>query len=126
MSGNGGVRAHPPDARGVRESVSGQTLLEIDDLHVDFTTDDGTVSAVNGVSMHVAGGETLAIVGESGSGKTVTALAVMGLVPQPGRITAGDLRFEDRSLRALSEREYRSLRGGDIAMIFQDPLSSLN
>ena len=126
MSGNGGVRAHLPDTRGVRESTSGQTLLEIDDLHVDFATDDGVVSAVNGVSLHAAGGETLAIVGESGSGKTVTALSVMGLVPQPGRITAGDLRFEGRSLRSISEREYRSLRGGDISMIFQDPLSSLN
>jgi peptide/nickel transport system ATP-binding protein len=78
------------------------------------------------VSLSVARGETLAIVGESGSGKTVTALSIMGLVDRPGSITGGAIEFEGRSLRGLADREYRKLRGGDLAMIFQDPLSSLN
>src|SRR5436190_5167771 len=102
------------------------TLLEVDDLHVEFRTDDGTVDAVAGVTFAVDAGETLAVVGESGSGKSVTALAVMGLVDKPGAITAGDVRFEGRSLRTLPERDYQRLRGGELAMVTQDPLSSLN
>ena len=101
-------------------------LLEIDDLQVEFSTHDGIVHAVNGVSLSVRRGETLAVVGESGSGKSVSALSVMGLIDKPGRIAGGDIVFEGTSLRGLSEREYRRLRGGDLAMIFQDPLSSLN
>src|SRR5688572_15366575 len=101
-------------------------LLEVEDLGVEFKTLGGVVHAVNAVSFTVERGETLAVVGESGSGKTVSALAVMGLIDKPGRITTGDIRFEGRSLRGLPEREYRSLRGNDIAMVFQDPLSSLN
>jgi oligopeptide/dipeptide ABC transporter ATP-binding protein len=101
-------------------------LLEVEDLKVEFTTEDGLVTAVNGVGFSVRPGETLAIVGESGSGKSVSALSVMGLIDKPGRIAGGEITFDGRSLRSLSEREYRSLRGGDLAMIFQDPLSSLN
>ncbi|TMK56904.1 MAG: ABC transporter ATP-binding protein [Actinobacteria bacterium] len=101
-------------------------VLELEELAVEFSVDDGVVHAVNGVSVHVDPGETLAIVGESGSGKTVAALAVMGLIPPPGRIVGGDVRLLGRALVGLREREYRKLRGADIAMIFQDPLSSLN
>jgi peptide/nickel transport system ATP-binding protein len=101
-------------------------LLEIDDLQVEFSTHDGIVHAVNGVNLFVRRGETLAVVGESGSGKSVSALSVMGLIDKPGRIAGGNILFEGTSLRGLSEREYRRLRGGDLAMIFQDPLSSLN
>ena len=101
-------------------------LLEVRDLKVEFKTEDGVVAAVNGVSFWVAPGETLAIVGESGSGKSVSALSVMGLIDKPGRISGGDILFAGQSLLALSERDYRRLRGGDLAMIFQDPLSSLN
>jgi oligopeptide/dipeptide ABC transporter ATP-binding protein len=101
-------------------------LLEVDDLQVEFRTEAGSVPAVNGVSFALAPGETLAIVGESGSGKSVTALSIMGLISKPGRVAGGRLHFEGRELGALPEREYRVLRGGDLAMIFQDPLSSLN
>ena len=101
-------------------------LLQVEDLRVEFKTEDGIVRAVNGVSFEVRPGETLAIVGESGSGKSVTALSIMGLIERPGRIAGGELNFGGRSLRDLTEREYRRLRGGDLAMIFQDPLSSLN
>jgi peptide/nickel transport system ATP-binding protein len=101
-------------------------LLEVRDLKVEFKTEDGVVSAVNGVSFWVAPGETLAIVGESGSGKSVSALSVMGLIEKPGRISGGDILYSGRSLLALPDRDYRKLRGGDLAMIFQDPLSSLN
>jgi oligopeptide/dipeptide ABC transporter ATP-binding protein len=102
------------------------TLLDVEDLKVEFATEDGLVTAVNGVSFSVRRGETLAIVGESGSGKSVSALSVMGLIEKPGRISGGEITFDGRSLRSISEREYRGLRGGDLAMIFQDPLSSLN
>ncbi|MEX2256382.1 MAG: ABC transporter ATP-binding protein [Acidimicrobiia bacterium] len=101
-------------------------LLEVRGLRVEFSTHAGTVRAVNGVSLSVRRGETLAIVGESGSGKTVTALSIMGLVDRPGSITGGEIVFEGVALQTLPEREYRRFRGGDLAMIFQDPLSSLN
>jgi glutathione transport system ATP-binding protein len=104
----------------------GAPLLEVEDLRVEFATDDGAVKAVDGVSFAVAPGETLAIVGESGSGKSVTALSIMGLVTKPGRVAGGDIRFAGRSLRTMREDDYRRLRGGELAMIFQDPLSSLN
>jgi ABC-type dipeptide/oligopeptide/nickel transport system ATPase component len=100
--------------------------LEVQDLAVEFQTLGGVVHAVNGVAFQVNRGETVAIVGESGSGKSVTALAVMGLIDKPGRITGGNIRFEGRSLVSLPERDYRELRGNDLAMIFQDPLLSLN
>jgi glutathione transport system ATP-binding protein len=101
-------------------------LLDVRDLHVEFSTHDGVVRAVNGVTFSVARGETLAVVGESGSGKSVTALSIMGLVDRPGAITGGEIRLDGRSLRGLPESQYRRLRGGAVAMIFQDPLSSLN
>ena len=101
-------------------------LLEVDGLAVEFPTPDGVVSAVNGVSFSVAEGETLAVVGESGSGKSVTAMAAMGLVEAPGRVTAGSVRFGGADLLTLPDEERRRVRGPGMAMIFQDPLSALN
>ena len=100
--------------------------LEVDDLRVEFAVDGAVVHAVGGVSIALARGERVAIVGESGSGKTVTALAIMGLIEAPGRITGGDIRLDGRSLRSMSDDEYRAVRGRDIAMVFQDPLTALN
>jgi peptide/nickel transport system ATP-binding protein len=107
-------------------SEQGAPLLEVDELSVDFTVDGGVVHAVDGMSLTLAPGERVAVVGESGSGKTVTALAIMGLIEPPGRITAGDVRLDGRSLTALSERDYRQIRGRDVAMVFQDPMTALN
>jgi oligopeptide transport system ATP-binding protein len=102
-------------------------LLEIENLAVEFRTDDGVVRAVDGVSMAIEPGETLGIVGESGSGKSVSSLAVLGLIPQPpGKITSGRAMFGSRDLLKLSHRELSEIRGNRIAMIFQDPMTSLN
>jgi oligopeptide transport system ATP-binding protein len=104
-----------------------QPILQVEDLHVEFKTDDGLVRAVDGVSFHVDRGETLGIVGESGSGKSVTNLAVMGLIPQPpGRVSKGRAIFDGKDLLKLSQRELCAVRGRRIAMIFQDPMTSLN
>jgi oligopeptide transport system ATP-binding protein len=103
------------------------SLLSVRDLVVQFRTHDGTVFAVNGVSFDLDEGETLGLVGESGCGKSVTNLAVMRLLPSPaGHIESGKVIFEDRELVSLSESEMRQLRGKEIAMIFQDPMTSLN
>ncbi len=101
-------------------------VLEINDLHVEFAGREQAVHAVNGVSLSIEAGVTLALVGESGSGKTVTALAVMGLLEPPGRIVSGDIKLEGHSLLELAERDYRAVRGARMTMVFQDPLSSLN
>ena len=102
-------------------------LLSIRDLVVRFRTHDGTVYAVNGVSFDVAEGETLGLVGESGCGKSVTNLAVMRLLPRPaGHIEGGEIRFAGIDLTRASEAQMRDLRGRDVAMIFQDPMTSLN
>jgi oligopeptide transport system ATP-binding protein len=102
-------------------------LLSLHDLVVRFRTHDGTVHAVNGVSFDLDEGETLGLVGESGCGKTVTSLAVMRLLPRPaGKIEGGTALFEGRDLLEMEEAEVRELRGSDIAMIFQDPMTSLN
>jgi oligopeptide transport system ATP-binding protein len=103
-----------------------QPLLSVEDLRVEFWTQRGTVHAVNGISFDIAPGETLGIVGESGCGKSVTSLALMGILPRAGRITSGTAMFGDRDLFRLSDRELRRIRGRDIAMIFQDPMTSLN
>jgi oligopeptide/dipeptide ABC transporter ATP-binding protein len=103
------------------------SVLEIRDLHVEFATYGGVVKAVRGVSLELERGRTLAVVGESGCGKSVTFQAAMGLVPTPpGRITAGSVRFEGKELVGLSTREANRIRGKDIGMIFQDPMTSLN
>jgi len=101
-------------------------LLEVENLSVTFPSQSGLLRAVDGVSMTVDEGEVLGIVGESGSGKSVGMLAVMGLVPFPGRVTADKLRFEGRDLLRLSDPERRALTGKDVAMIFQEPTTSLN
>jgi oligopeptide/dipeptide ABC transporter ATP-binding protein len=103
------------------------TLLSVQDLVVRFRTHDATVYAVNGVSFEIDAGETLGLVGESGCGKSVTSLAITRLLPQPaGRVEGGDILLEGRSLLSLSEREMNGVRGTEIAMVFQDPLTSLN
>ena len=102
-------------------------LLEVRDLHVEFHTRDGVVKAVNGVNYSVAEGETLAVLGESGSGKSVTAQAVMGILDMPpGKIAGGEILFKDRDLLKMKKEERRKIRGQEMAMIFQDALSSLN
>jgi oligopeptide/dipeptide ABC transporter ATP-binding protein len=103
-----------------------ELLLSVRDLRVQFWTRRGTVHAVNGVSFDVARGETLGIVGESGCGKSVTALALLGILPRAGRVVDGTATFAGRELLHLSDRELRRVRGRDIAMIFQDPMTSLN
>ena len=104
-----------------------RNLLEIRGLQTSFHTEDGVVAAVNGVDLDVAIGETLAIVGESGCGKSVAALSVMRLIPDPpGKITDGTIRFDGKDLLALSDAEMRKIRGNDISMIFQEPMTSLN
>jgi peptide/nickel transport system ATP-binding protein len=100
-------------------------LLQIDDLHVEFDTPDGTVEAVSGVGFTVGAEETVAVVGESGSGKTVTALAVMQLL-DGGRISRGRVLWDGTDLTALDGRALRRIRGNEIAMIFQDPMTSLD
>lgn len=103
------------------------SLLSVKNLTVEFTTPEGVVRAVNNVSFDVPLGKTVGLVGESGSGKSVTSLAVMGLIPNPpGKITGGQILFEGKDLVTASESEMRKLRGNDIAMIFQEPMTSLN
>jgi peptide/nickel transport system ATP-binding protein len=101
-------------------------VLDVRDLRTEFTTDDGSFPAVDGVSFAVEAARTLAIVGESGCGKSVTALSIMGLVPDPGRIAGGSIRFEGRELVGAAARDLRDLRGNGMAMIFQEPMTSLN
>jgi oligopeptide/dipeptide ABC transporter ATP-binding protein len=102
-------------------------LLEVNDLSTHFFTRDGVVRAVDGITFAVEKGKTLGIVGESGCGKSVTALSIMGLIPQPpAKIVSGEVLFEGRDLTKLSEHRLEDVRGREIAMIFQDPMTSLN
>jgi ABC-type dipeptide/oligopeptide/nickel transport system ATPase component len=106
--------------------MADEPLLSIRDLDTRFFTDDGVVHAVDGISFALAPGETLGIVGESGSGKSVTALSILRLVGKPGRVVGGEIRFKGRNLLALPEAEMRDIRGNDISMIFQEPMTSLD
>jgi peptide/nickel transport system ATP-binding protein len=104
-----------------------EPILRVEDLRTEFRTEAGTTAPVDGVSLEVRAGETLALVGESGSGKTMTALSILQLVPAPaGRIVGGRIRFRGRDLGTLSAGEMRRVRGREIAMIFQEPMTSLN
>lgn len=103
-----------------------KAVVELKDLQTHFQTDEGTVKAVNHVSFAVREGETVCVVGESGCGKSVTALSIMGLIAESGSVVGGDILYEGKSLLGMKEKELRSLRGNDIAMIFQEPMTSLN
>ncbi len=109
----------------VREAVT--RLLEIKDLKTQFFTSAGVVQAVDGISYDVAPGETVAVVGESGCGKSVGAMSILRLIPNPpGKIVGGQIIFDGNDLLSLSEDEMRDVRGNDIGMIFQEPMTSLN
>jgi len=107
-------------------SFPGRPLLAVDGLQVQFWTARGTIFAVNGISFEIREGETLGIVGESGCGKSVTSLALLGILPRAGSVTAGTAVFDGTDLLNLSDRGLRRIRGREIAMIFQDPMTSLN
>src|SRR4051812_49462441 len=124
MSSSSGYLSSSPS---LDPSQSGGPVLEVDDLHVEFRTREGVVSAVNGISYSVEAGETLAILGESGSGKSVSAQAIMGILDSPPAvITGGGIRFQGRDMLTMKAEEQRLIRGPGIAMIFQDALSALN
>ncbi|HEX9407856.1 MAG TPA: ABC transporter ATP-binding protein, partial [Thermoanaerobaculia bacterium] len=116
-----------PEARVADADVHpAEALLEVKNLRTSFFTADGVVHAVDNVSFNVRKGEALALVGESGCGKSVTAMSIMRLVASPGKITGGEIRFKGKNLADLSERDMRHVRGNDIAMVFQEPMTSLN
>jgi peptide/nickel transport system ATP-binding protein len=115
------LESRPQDA-----SIAREPYLSVNDLHVRFPTEDGIVTAVEGVSFSVARGKTLAVVGESGSGKSVTALAVMGLVERRRTKVSGEIWLDGEELLGKSDNDVRKLRGSKMAMIFQDPMSSLH
>jgi len=101
-------------------------LIEIRNLQTFFFTAEGLVKAIAGIDLQIDAGETLALVGESGCGKSMTALSILRLIPEPGRIVEGEIRFNDKDLRHMPEEEIRRVRGNDISMIFQEPMTSLN
>jgi oligopeptide/dipeptide ABC transporter ATP-binding protein len=115
-----------PDLQRQTEPSEPAPYLAVNNLSVQFPTEDGLVHAVEGVTMSVQRGKTLAVVGESGSGKSVTALAIMGLLQDPGRVTRGAIRYDGHDLTRLDDRALSAIRGDRIAMIFQEPMSSLN
>ncbi len=103
------------------------SLLEVKNLHIHYSTDEGVVRALNGASITIEEGKTLGLVGETGAGKSTLARGILRLVPDPpGKIIDGEILFEGRDLLALSEEEMMKVRGRDISMIFQDPMTSLN
>ena len=119
--------APPPDSARAAEETGAGPLLRVEDLAVTFRTPEGLIHAVNGVDLHVGDGEIVGLVGESGCGKSVTALSILGLVPvPPARFDRGAIRFRGEDLLRKSEREMQRIRGNDIAMVFQDPMASLN
>ncbi|WP_436775141.1 ABC transporter ATP-binding protein [Yinghuangia sp. YIM S09857] len=119
--------AYPSDASVPATDVRDDApILEIRDLVVEFAGDEGTVRAVDGVAYSVRPGEILGVVGESGSGKSVTAMSVLGLIRRPGRIVGGEIRLRGRDLLELTHHQLREIRGNQVAMIFQDPMTALN
>ncbi|WP_277245494.1 ABC transporter ATP-binding protein, partial [Micrococcus terreus] len=108
------------------EPVQGEPLLKITDLQVAFSTMHGSVQAVDNASMELAAGSTLAIVGESGSGKSTTAMAAIGLLPGNGKVTGGSIRFDGQELVGMPESKLRRIRGEQIGLVPQDPMSNLN
>ncbi len=107
-------------------SQPGQPLLKVENLHISFFTERGELRVVEDMSFNILAGETMALVGESGCGKTVTALAIMGLIDEPGRIVRGSIRLKGQELVGLPEKALQELRGRRIGMIFQEPMTSLN
>jgi peptide/nickel transport system ATP-binding protein len=107
-------------------SSTGEPLLRVEDLHVEFSTEDGVVKAVDGIDYELGKGRTLGVVGESGSGKTVAAMTILGLTRSQGARISGRILFEGRDLLSLDEAELRKVRGNEIAMIFQDPSTALH
>src|SRR5580765_7207900 len=104
-----------------------EPILSIRDLTVEFGTEDGVVRAVTGVTYDLLPGEVLGVIGESGSGKSVSVMSVLGLIPEPpGRVVSGSAIFKGRDLLKMTQRQLRDVRGGEVAMIFQDPMTSLN
>lgn len=103
-----------------------ETLLKVDDLSVSFQTDDGLVNVLNKIHFEVKEREIVGVVGESGCGKSMMSLALMRMIPKPGKIVGGSIQFEGNEMTTLTEKEYRSLRGSKISMIFQDPSKALN
>ena len=119
--------ANAAAAPSTRASRNGQPLLEVKDLRTQFMTQDGVVKAVDDVSFYIMPGETLGVVGESGSGKSMTGLSIMRLIPSPpGKIATGEILLEGRDILKMSDNDVRKIRGKEIAMIFQDPMTSLN
>jgi oligopeptide/dipeptide ABC transporter ATP-binding protein len=109
-----------------QSQLPGEALLDVRGLRTSFATQDGVVHAVDNVSFSVRRGESVALVGESGCGKSVTAMSILGLVASPGRVTGGEVLFKGMDLVKLPERDLRRIRGNDIAMVFQEPMTSLN
>lgn len=102
-------------------------ILQVEDLHISFRGEDGDLHPVSGIDFHVHAGETLGIVGESGCGKSVTSLSIMGLLPKGmGRVSGGSIRFQDKTITGMTQKEMQKIRGNEIAMIFQEPMTSLN
>jgi oligopeptide/dipeptide ABC transporter ATP-binding protein len=120
------VTASLRDKRRAGPGEGAGTLLELKGLKTHFFTQDGTVKAVDGVSFSIGDGKTLGVVGESGCGKSITAMSILGLISRPGRIVAGQILLDGRDLVTLPEKDLREVRGNDISMIFQEPMTSLN
>src|SRR5699024_9206801 len=106
--------------------MSEEMILEINDLRTSFFTEELEVKAVNGVTLKLPKGKTIGVVGESGSGKSITALSILRLLEKPGKIMGGEINFKGKDLTKVSEKEIRNIRGNEISMIFQEPMTSLN
>ena len=102
------------------------SLLEIKDLAIHFPTEEGDVRAVNGISLTIDEGKTLGLVGETGAGKTTTALGILRLVPEPGEVLSGEILYKGQDIMKLPNKEVQDIRGNEISMIFQDPMTALN